>query len=145
MNDNTLLDRMRFAPEKQKVENLMETFGLEPILAHFEQEGGVKSVRDGVLGRHLKLTRPYGGNGMTVANKLCSIDLFCGIGGFRLASALSPSTLACPLTSATLPRSELGREHSTLAGDDRRGARTHPLGTHSAAGRVVHGIRTRTR
>ncbi|MEI6781421.1 MAG: M48 family metallopeptidase [Verrucomicrobiota bacterium] len=57
MNTDSLLDRMRFAPEKQMVEQVMETFCLEPILSHFEQEGGVKSVRDGVLGQHLKLTR----------------------------------------------------------------------------------------
>ena len=66
MNDENLLDRMRFAPEKHKVEKLMETFGLEPILSHFEREGGVKSLRDQVLGRHLKLTR-------TMAPRLFSI------------------------------------------------------------------------
>ncbi len=88
---------------------------------------------------------PGGVNGKTGANKLRFMDLCCGIGGFRLASELSPSTLAYPLASATLARSELDREHSTLAGDDCRGARTHSLGTHSATGRVVHGVRTRTR
>jgi hypothetical protein len=48
---------MRFAPEQQKIEKLMAAFELEPILSHFEGEGGVKSIRDGILSNHLKLTR----------------------------------------------------------------------------------------
>jgi len=31
---------MRFAPEQQKIDNLMEAFELEPILSHFEAEAG---------------------------------------------------------------------------------------------------------
>jgi hypothetical protein len=50
------LNQMRFAPEQQKIDALMEAFELEPILRHFEQEGGVKSIRDGILGTHLRLT-----------------------------------------------------------------------------------------
>ena len=44
----TVLNQMRFAPEQQKIENLLETFELEPILSHFEREGGVKSIRDSI-------------------------------------------------------------------------------------------------
>ncbi len=47
----TILSKMRFAPEQEKIDNLMGTFELEPILAHFEREGGVKSIRDGILSR----------------------------------------------------------------------------------------------
>ena len=32
------------------------TFELEPILSHFEREGGIKSIRDRILSRQLKLT-----------------------------------------------------------------------------------------
>jgi hypothetical protein len=53
----TMLNRMRFAPEQQKVEKLMETFELETILSHFEREGGIKSIRDEILSSQLKLTR----------------------------------------------------------------------------------------
>ncbi len=56
MTNETLLNRMRFAPEKEKVEKLKNTFELEPILSHFEREGGVKSIRAGILSDHLKLT-----------------------------------------------------------------------------------------
>ncbi len=52
--------------------------------------------------------------------------------------------LAKPVISAILHRDELDREHSTLADDDRRGARAHPMGAHPAAGRIVHGFRAGT-
>jgi hypothetical protein len=48
---------MRFAPERQRLEQLVEAFELEPILSHFEREGGVRSIRDGILSSNLKLTR----------------------------------------------------------------------------------------
>ena len=53
----TVLNQMRFAPEQQKIEGLVETFELEPILSHYEREGGVKSIRDSILSNQLKLTR----------------------------------------------------------------------------------------
>ena len=56
LDGSKLLDRMRFAPEQQRVEKLMKRFSLETILGHFEEEGGVKSIRDGVLSNQLKLT-----------------------------------------------------------------------------------------
>lgn len=51
------LAQMRFAPEAHRLNRLMETFELEPILSHFEREGGVKSIRDDILSSQLKLTR----------------------------------------------------------------------------------------
>jgi hypothetical protein len=53
---NPTLDLMRFAPEQEKLEGMMRRFGLEPLLAHFEREGGLRSVRDYVLGSQLKLS-----------------------------------------------------------------------------------------
>ena len=51
-----LLTSLRFAPERERVDQLMATFELDPMLSHFEQEGGVKSIRDRILSRQLKLT-----------------------------------------------------------------------------------------
>jgi len=55
------------------------------------------------------------------------------------------SRLATAPVSFTVGRDELVREHTTLAAVDRRGARTHPLGTHPPAGGPVNGVRARTR
>jgi hypothetical protein len=52
----TMLDTMRFAPEREKLEGIIQRFGLEPLLAHFEHEGGLRSFRDYVLGSQLKLS-----------------------------------------------------------------------------------------
>lgn len=52
----TMLETMRFAPEQEKLEGIMQRFGLEPLLAHFEREGGLGSLRDYVLGSQLKLS-----------------------------------------------------------------------------------------
>jgi len=54
---SSVMSQMRFAPEQQKVEKLMETFELDVILSHFEREGGIKSIRDEILSSQLKLTR----------------------------------------------------------------------------------------
>ena len=35
----------------------MERFGLEPIISHYEQSGGLRSIRDVVLGTQVKLSR----------------------------------------------------------------------------------------
>ena len=56
MPSETVLNQMRFAPEQERIDNLVEAFELEPILSHFEREGGMKSIRDGILSNHLKLT-----------------------------------------------------------------------------------------
>ena len=53
---STILDQMRFAPEKAALTDLMERFGLEPVLSNFEQSGGLSSMRDVVLGSNLKLS-----------------------------------------------------------------------------------------
>lgn len=79
----TILSKMRFAPEQEKIDNLMGTFELEPILAHFEREGGVKSIRDGILSNHLKLTPTMAPRLSAVLGSVCErlkysapIDLF---------------------------------------------------------------------
>ncbi|MDW8345191.1 MAG: M48 family metallopeptidase [Verrucomicrobiae bacterium] len=53
---SAILDKMRFAPEKEALDSFMERFGLEPILRHFEESGGLSSFRDAILGAHLKLS-----------------------------------------------------------------------------------------
>jgi hypothetical protein len=50
------LDKMRFAPEKEAFDTFIQRFGLEPVLRHFEESGGLSSFRDGILGGHLKLS-----------------------------------------------------------------------------------------
>lgn len=74
---------MRFAPERQKLEQLMQSFGLEPILSHFEREGGVKSIRDNILSNNLKLTQRMAPRLATLIEEVCRtlryeapIDLF---------------------------------------------------------------------
>ncbi len=53
---STMLSRMRFAPEKDAFDSFMSKFGLEPVLRHFEESGGLSSIRDAILGSHLKLS-----------------------------------------------------------------------------------------
>jgi Zn-dependent protease with chaperone function len=73
----TVLNQMRFGPEQQRLQSLMEAFELEPILSHFESEGGVKSFRDGILSNNLKLTR-------TMAPRLfAALDSVCRALGYR--------------------------------------------------------------
>jgi hypothetical protein len=76
---------MRFAPEQQRIEKLMETFELEPILSHFEREGGVTSIRDGILSSHLKLTSTMAPRLSAALYEVCKalqyddpVDLFVG-------------------------------------------------------------------
>jgi Zn-dependent protease with chaperone function len=89
MNTNTItpgaimLNQMRFAPEQSKIEKLIEAFELEPILSHFEREGGVKSIRDGILSSNLKLTRTMSPRLAAALDRACQalryeapIDLF---------------------------------------------------------------------
>ena len=54
---NAVLDAMRFAPEHNTLDEMMQRFGLEPILSNFEQSGGLSSMRDVVLGSNLKLSK----------------------------------------------------------------------------------------
>ena len=53
---STVLEQMRFAPEKAAMTSMIDRFGLEPVLSHFEKEGGLSSMRDMVLGSNLKLS-----------------------------------------------------------------------------------------
>jgi uncharacterized tellurite resistance protein B-like protein len=53
---STILHQMRFAPEKEAFNSMLDRFGLDPILGHFEREGGLSNMRDLVLGQHLKLS-----------------------------------------------------------------------------------------
>src|SRR5437762_10776498 len=54
---NGVLDSIRFTPERKALEDIMERFGLEPIISHYEQSGGLRSIRDVVLGTQVKLSR----------------------------------------------------------------------------------------
>ena len=89
MNTNTasyhdgILHKMRFAPEQQAIDKLIQTFDLDPILSHFEREGGVKSIRDGILSSHLKLTSTMAPRLSTALKEACRslefdapVDLF---------------------------------------------------------------------
>ena len=79
----SFLDQMRFAPERQIIEHLIERFELEPILSHFEIEGGIKSIRDTILSNQLKLTRTMAPRLATALEEVCAtlhysepVDLF---------------------------------------------------------------------
>src|SRR5437870_7992274 len=56
MTATTMLDTLRFAPEREKLKALMERFRLEPLISNAERNGGLRSLRDGVLGTELKLS-----------------------------------------------------------------------------------------
>jgi tellurite resistance protein len=82
---NPKLDVMRFAPEQEKLAGIMQRFGLEPLLAHFESEGGLGSLRDYVLGSQLKLSPTIAPRIFPLLNDVRSrlqydqpIDLFVG-------------------------------------------------------------------
>lgn len=68
-----MMDQMRFAPEQCKIEKLIEAFELETILSHFEREGGVKSIRDGILSSHLKLTRTIAPRLTAILESVCRV------------------------------------------------------------------------
>ncbi len=53
---NPVLDAMRFAPERDALNQVMTKYGLGPIMVDYEQRGGVRSMRDLVLGTQLKLS-----------------------------------------------------------------------------------------
>jgi hypothetical protein len=64
---------MRFAPEKEALDQIMERFGLEPILSHFEQTGGLSSIRDAVLGSHLKLSPTLSPRVFALLEDVCAV------------------------------------------------------------------------
>lgn len=51
-----LLQQMRFSPENVEFTGILERFGLDPVLQNFEHNGGLSSMRDVILGSHLKLS-----------------------------------------------------------------------------------------
>ena len=53
---NTKLDTLRFAPEHQTLQEIMQRFSLAPVLANFEANGGLRSWRDQILATQLRLT-----------------------------------------------------------------------------------------
>ena len=54
---STVLDPIRFGPERELIGSLFERFGLEVLIAHFVESGGVRSMYDAVLASELRLTR----------------------------------------------------------------------------------------
>lgn len=52
-----VLDPIRFGPERDLIESLFERFGLEVLIEHFVESGGVRSMYDAVLASELRLTR----------------------------------------------------------------------------------------
>jgi hypothetical protein len=109
------LDNIRFAPEKQLIEELFDRFGLEGIISHFEETGGVTPLCDYVLGTQLRLTP-------ILAPRLCGIlsevkgklrfedavDLFVGENAVVNAAAIQSTGSELPhvvsLTSGLVER-----------------------------------------
>ena len=60
------LDEIRFSPERQLLDTLTERFGLEILIDHFVDSGGVRPLYDLVLGSQLRLTP-------VLAPRLCSL------------------------------------------------------------------------
>ena len=56
MKTNTLLDQMRYTPERKLLEDVFERFELEPIVANFEANR-LPSFREMMLATKLKLTK----------------------------------------------------------------------------------------
>lgn len=52
-----VLDPIRFGPERDLIGSLFERFGLEVLIEHFVESGGVRSMYDAVLASELRLTR----------------------------------------------------------------------------------------
>ena len=52
------LGALRFAPERQQLEQLMATFELVSLPFHFEREGGCSFLRDNIVSSQLKLRWP---------------------------------------------------------------------------------------
>lgn len=52
-----VLDPIRFGHERALIESLFDRFGLEVLIEHFVDSGGVRSMYDAVLASELRLTR----------------------------------------------------------------------------------------
>lgn len=52
-----VLDPIRFGPERVLIGELFERFGLDVLIDHFVESGGVRSMYDAVLASELRLTR----------------------------------------------------------------------------------------
>ncbi len=109
-----MLEKMRFAPEQEKIEGIMRKFGLEPLLIHFEREGGLGSLRDYVLGSQLKLSPSIAPRIFSLLREVRSplqyeqpIDLFVGtshnINAFAMYS-LNHTPHIISLTSSLVER-----------------------------------------
>jgi Zn-dependent protease with chaperone function/uncharacterized tellurite resistance protein B-like protein len=53
---NTVLDPIRFGPERDLIASLFERFGLDVLIEHFVSSGAVRSAYDAVLASRLRLT-----------------------------------------------------------------------------------------
>lgn len=51
-----VLDPIRFGPERELIDGLFERYGLDVLIDHFVESGGVRSAYDAVLGSKLRLT-----------------------------------------------------------------------------------------
>lgn len=54
---SSVLDPIRFGPERVLIGELFERFGLDVLIDHFVESGGVRSMYDAVLASELRLTR----------------------------------------------------------------------------------------
>lgn len=54
---SSVLDPIRFGPERELIGSLFDRFGLDVVIDHFVESGGVRSVYDAVLASELRLTR----------------------------------------------------------------------------------------
>lgn len=54
---NSVLDPIRFGPERDLIGSLFDRFGLDVVIDHFVESGGVRSMYDAVLASELRLTR----------------------------------------------------------------------------------------
>ncbi len=52
-----MLDPIRFGPERDLIGSLFDRFGLDVVIDHFVESGGVRSMYDAVLASELRLTR----------------------------------------------------------------------------------------
>lgn len=62
----SLLDAIRFGPEQELITALFDRYGLEDIIQHHEDSGGVVPIYDAILGSQLRLTP-------ILAPRLCTI------------------------------------------------------------------------
>lgn len=54
---SSVLDPIRFGPERDLIGSLFDRFGLDVVIDHFVESGGVRSMYDAVLASELRLTR----------------------------------------------------------------------------------------